>query len=52
MKRLILILFVFSIISLSAFAKERVALVIGNGNYQVNPFSLSTLNSIPENKLI
>ncbi|MDM8561798.1 caspase family protein [Candidatus Marithioploca araucensis] len=39
MKRLVLILFVFSIISLSAFAKERMALVIGNGNYQVKPLS-------------
>jgi len=35
MKRLILILLVFSIISMSALAKERVALVIGNSDYKV-----------------
>jgi len=38
MKRLTLILFVFSMISLSAFAKERMALVIGNSDY-LNPLS-------------
>jgi len=39
MKRILLILLVFLIISLSAFAKERVALVIGNGSYKVDPLS-------------
>jgi len=35
MKRLILILLVFAIISMSALAKERIALVIGNSDYKV-----------------
>ncbi len=39
MKRILLILLVFLIISLPTFAKERVALVIGNGSYQVDPLS-------------
>ena len=39
MKRIVLILLAFSMISLSAFAKVRVALVIGNSNYQVKPLS-------------
>jgi uncharacterized caspase-like protein len=39
MKRILLILLAFSIVSLSVFAKERVALVIGNGSYQVDPLS-------------
>jgi len=39
MKRILLILLSFSIISLPTLAKERVALVIGNSSYQVDPLS-------------
>jgi hypothetical protein len=39
MKRLLLNLLVFSMISMSALAKERQALVIGNSDYKVNPLS-------------
>ena len=39
MKRILLIFLAFSIISLPTFAKERVALVIGNSSYKVQPLS-------------
>jgi len=39
MKYISLILLAFLIISLPTFAKERAALVIGNGSYQVDPLS-------------
>jgi len=39
MKRFLLILLIFSMCSLPALATERIALVIGNGDYRVNPLS-------------
>jgi hypothetical protein len=39
MKHLLLTLLVFSMISLSVFAKERIALVIGNSHYRVSPLA-------------